>query len=203
MSSTGRTRKNGIKPERIDKDFYTTPYAAVESLLKQPEIREFFSKPRVILEPCAGSGSIVKAFDACLVKATSWDLVELRPEARQGLLEITKRDTHKGYIDVYCPKDFLDFKVLGEEYDAVVTNPPFYCWQEFLEKSLTLAPVVIFLLRQDVLGSLSRHDFWQKHRPMIITMSKRHSFTPDKKPDSCYYSWFVWGLEGKGTWRVV
>lgn len=77
--------------------------------------------------------------------------------------------------------------------DFVITNPPYSLAQEFVEKSLTEAPVVVMLLRLGFLESLKRKEFWEKN-PLtsLIILSKRPSFTEDGKTDGSGYGWFLW-----------
>ena len=191
---------------RQEYDFYPTPIWAIERLFRQPEIRDFLSRPGLtILEPCAGDGRIVATYARIFREAsltTNWNMVEIRPESKESLEKLSTRDIPYCYTDTYCPKDFLEFKKPGP-YSAVITNPPFSLWVEFVEKSLTLSPVVIMLLRNDVVGSKKRKYFWEKHHPMKLCLAERPSFTSDGKTDSAYYSWFVWGLGQEGTWRVI
>lgn len=91
-------------------------------------------------------------------------------------------------------RDGVDY--LATKYnpvDLVITNPPYSLAQEFVEKSLTEAPVVVMLLRLGFLESLKRKEFWEKN-PLtsLIILSKRPSFTEDGKTDGSGYGWFIW-----------
>lgn len=201
MSSTGRKKKDGTTTARREADFYETPDWCVHALLSQPEIREFFLRPGLDLcEPCAGSGAIVEAFDDHFATTPStWTMVELR---KSELISLKAISPYASHYSIVCPQDILTWNP-GKAFDACLTNPPFTIWEEVLEKTLELSPVSIMLLRQGVKGSEKRHDFWQRHRPMELTMSRRPSFTNDGKTDSSYYSWFCWGIGKQGTYRVI
>lgn len=82
--------------------------------------------------------------------------------------------------------------------DAVITNPPYSMAQEFVEKALEDADVVIMLLRLGFLESMKRWEWWQDN-PIdhLIVLSKRPSFTEDNKTDGSGYAWFVWDRKCK------
>ena len=82
-------------------------------------------------------------------------------------------------------------------YDLIITNPPFSLALEFLQKSLSEADTVIYLLRLNFLGSQKRRAFWQANRPShVLVLSKRPSFTDDGSTDSIEYAWFCWDRGG-------
>lgn len=95
-----------------------------------------------------------------------------------------------------CLEENLDYLKEIYPYDSkkvIVTNPPFKLAKEFLEKSLTEAPVVIYFLRLNFLGSSTRFKFFRDNPPdRFIIASDRPSFTPDGNTDSCDYAWFIY-----------
>ncbi len=174
MSATNRGAR------RAAADFYPTPPEPVRAFLAQ------FGLPANsrILEPCAGSGSIIR----CLREygLNNIDAVELREEERQGL-EAVANEVRIG--------DFLTMDGLSNKYNVIITNPPYRQAREFIEKSLDIVRPggsVIMLLRTNFLESKSRFDFWQAH-PLrgLYVLSKRPSFT-GTGTDATSYSWFVW-----------
>jgi hypothetical protein len=91
--------------------------------------------------------------------------------------------------------NFLEMN-FTEEYDIVITNPPFNLAQEIIEKSLSVTQeggYVIMLLRLNFLGSKARKPFWEKYPPKYIYVHhKRISFKEDGGTDSIEYAHFVW-----------
>lgn len=81
-------------------------------------------------------------------------------------------------------------------YDVIITNPPFFLAQEFIQKALSEVNdggYVIMLLRLNFFGSKKRFDFWQEHMPThTYVHHKRMSFTDDGKTDSVEYMHCVW-----------
>src|SRR5262249_12880525 len=102
-------------------DFYDTPPIAVEKLLAAE--REFFSTPRKIWEPAAGTGNIVLPLRAAGHDVVATDLND------------------RGCPDSMSRVDFLFPLVLPPiEADAIITNPPFSLALEFVELALERAP---------------------------------------------------------------
>lgn len=203
MSSTGRPKQDGTKTERRDKDFYATPLEATYSLLEQPEIHELLSNIDVLYEPCAGDLAIVDAI------------------RRKSLLPpvLVCSDIRSLYYHYKAYAAAWNISILaneGVDYSSsdwhfashrsdvlIITNPPFKQAMPMLKKSLLEASNVIYLMRLDVLGSLSRFGFWQERHPDIYIMAKRHSFTGDGATDSCYYAWFYFHPNESGKWKVI
>ena len=180
MSSKGRLKAYTPPPS----EFYSTPPSVLVKLREHINFPSDFT----YLEPCAGSGAVSRAIPG------NWTLLELREEEKPTLEAL-------GH-EVICPQDFLTWDAEGREWDYIITNPPFSLAQEFIEKSLTLSPRVIFLLRLSFLESQKRYDFWQKHNPSIYVLSKRPSFVGGAT-DSCAYAWFFFGSPNPGTWKVI
>lgn len=61
--------------------------------------------------------------------------------------------------------------------DLIITNPPFSLALEFLQKSLTEANSVWYLLRLNFLGSQKRKPFWNANPPShVLVLSERPCF---------------------------
>lgn len=83
------------------------------------------------------------------------------------------------------------------QVDLIITNPPFSLALQFLEKSLSEAPTVVYLLRLRFLASVKRGAWWHMHPPTHqFVLSKRPSFTGDGRNDSADYAWFAWDRGG-------
>jgi predicted RNA methylase len=181
MSSTNRGSA------RLADDHYETPAWAVHRILEAlpPE----FPRNGVWLEPCAGTGAIIRAthLKPEIVKPTKWLAVDLSRNASEidfTSLEGTKVSWKQG--------DFLD-PWDGEKVDVVFTNPPYSLAQEFVEQSLKVASHVVMLLRLNFLASGKRSTFMRTTAPDVYVLPNRPSFTTDGHTDSIEYAWFVWG----------
>jgi hypothetical protein len=86
--------------ERIERDFYPTPEAAVQPLLPH------FYGDETFVEPCAGDGALIRHLEkAGLLCAAAYDLVPKKTTVLPGnALDLTARD---------CG-----------EADYIITNPP-------------------------------------------------------------------------------
>lgn len=175
MSATNRGSK------RIESDYYATPRAAINSLLKNYDIAE---PGDLILEPSAGNGAIIEAIRA-FGYTNRIHAIEIREEERETLLRYADSVSIKNYMDA-DPK---------QKFDVIIGNPPFSLAQEFIDKSLELLQPggrLVFLLRTNFLESKKRFEWWQDKTPnRLYVLSSRPSFT-GKGTDATSYSWFVW-----------
>lgn len=100
-------------------DFYQTPRWAIEKLL---EIEKFNGE---ILEPCSGNGAISKVLEEHGYIVKSQDI----------------RDDEDVYGKGNC--DFFEY---SGTVDNIVTNPPYFCAKEFVEKSLEVSNSKVAML---------------------------------------------------------
>jgi hypothetical protein len=97
--------------------------------------------------------------------------------------------------------DFLSGRFLPVG-GAIVTNPPYQKAQEFVEKALSLSPLVIMLLRMafyesarraNILdgGQLARIHVFANRLPMMHR-SGSNPWTGPKASSAMTFAWFVW-----------
>jgi len=110
-------------------------------------------------EPCKGGGAI---YDRVDVPRKEWTEINL------------------GF-------DYLT--VQSANTDLILTNPPFSLALEFLQKSLTEAKTVGYLLRLNFLGSRKRRDFWNANKPT-------HCFVLSERP---VFAWYCQDRKGCGA----
>lgn len=174
MSATNRGT------ERRPNDFYETPEEVTRDFLFKHFVGEF----ERILEPCAGSGKMVRV---------------LRERYPDALIQAMDIDT-SGYVgmqgeDELTETDFLEFtKDVYTKPDLVFTNPPYSLAKKIITHAMEQWPkaTVVMLLRLNFLGSAKRHEWWRRNLPTEIhVLSKRPSFT-GKGTDATEYAWFVW-----------
>ncbi len=164
-------------------DFYETPEEVTRDFL----FNHFEGDFKRILEPCAGTGKMVKV------------LREKYPDAEIHLVEPfpSGRPFKPGADAIFkCKFEHLKTKlsVMLLDYDLIFTNPPYSQAKEIIEHALTTWPyaTVVMLLRLNFLGSQKRHDFWQAYPPNELhVLSCRPSFT-GRGTDATEYAWFVW-----------
>jgi hypothetical protein len=167
VSSTNRGR------ERQKDDVYETPPEAVHAFLSAVDLPK-----GTWFEPCAGSGAIIRAARPLYPEVT-WFANELREECDVALSEEIGRDN----VSI---GDYLEGNY--SKVDLIITNPPFSLAIEFIEKSMTLAPISFFLLRLNFLESKKRSSFFKEHCPDVYVLSKRPSLVLGRT-DSTGYCW--------------
>lgn len=190
MSATGRGR------ERAPFDYYPTPPWCVHRLLDRcaDGLGIVDGSDVLALEPTCGDGAIIRAVD-------SWPL--LRPAS--ALPEWTGVELRRGALDpttrVANHVEGVDFRSWEPEqapfgglpFDIVIGNPPFALAEPIIRHAMTMAPVVVMLLRLGFLGSAERIPFWTEHSdPALRVIPDRPSFDGEGT-DSSTYAWFVWG----------
>lgn len=133
-------------------DFYPTPPEVTIALLDY-----FKFKPNCrILEPACGDGAMSKVLESYNQRVTSSDL----------------RISGYGSSGV----DFLK-SYDGERFNAVITNPPFSVAEEFIKKSLTLAPFVAMVLKSQYWHAKRRQDLFKEFPPAyVMPLSWRPDF---------------------------
>lgn len=177
MSATGRGA------ERMKDDFYETPAWCVRRYL---DFRQHL--PERLLEPSAGQGAIIRATDAWARELFDYQWLALDINPAPGIV---------------C-MDFLDPKVTADKkFDLCLSNPPYKLAREFIEKGLTLAHEVVYLLRLNFLESEDRHDLFRKHPCDVRVLPNRPSFRADGSTDATAYAWFEFGLGHGGHMTVL
>jgi len=187
MSSTNRGY------DRHASDYYRTPISAIEEFLGKWDeladkglVKDIFTQEAICLDPSAGGDK-------------DFPLIPY-PSALKSRYQIVQIDTMDIREDSSADKkaDYLTTNCKG--YDVIITNPPFYLAQEFIEKALEDVKddgYVVMLLRLNFFGSKKRFDLWQRHMPIYTFVHhKRLSFTGGKT-DSVEYMHAVWKKDVK------
>lgn len=180
MSSTNRSRAK----QRHLSDYYVTPVDHIMDFLRELQEDEPDILKGKILDPCAGGDknnpmSYPKALIDFGVKPEQITTIDIRDDS----LAQIKSD----YL--LLPK--------FDEFDVIITNPPFALSQQIIEKALQeIKPggFVIMLLRLNYFGGKKRKlNLWNKHMPKYAYVhSERMSFTGDGRTDSIEYMHCVW-----------
>jgi predicted RNA methylase len=177
------------KKARIEGDKYYTPHAVVCQCLRRV-LPVVCQKPRTVLEPCAGSGSITRLLH------TSF------PEAKIYAVDID--GTHKDRWQAHYSKvrDYLSMEPWSRQpvlVDLIVTNPPYSLALQFCERAITEARVVAVLVRQGFLSSQKRYKFFKRHPPSwVFLLPSRPSFAHGST-DKYDYCWVVWDRSSSDT----
>ena len=124
----------GARQNRSKTDAYFTPSECTEALLKYGDIPTTGS---LVLEPCCGDGAISKVLKEFGYTVFSSDIVDF------------------GYgkqINFLNPERFK----VKYQFDAIITNPPYKDAEEFINKSIYVAPYVAMFLRLSFLEGIKR-----------------------------------------------
>lgn len=168
--------------KREPNDFYATDPKAMEELLK---LEKFNTK---VWECACGQGHLSEVLKKHNYQVKSTDLID------------------RGYGE-----GNIDFLQSTESFEGdIISNPPYFCTQEFVEHALELVPEgnrVAMFLRLAFLEGQKRDEFYQKYPPELIYVSssrvqcaKDGDFEKYKKKNSTtVYAWYIWrkGFDGE------
>lgn len=135
-------------------------------------IIKYLDKSKVVWECACGFGNLVSSF-------------------RQAGFTCFGTDIKDGY-------DFLTYS--PENYDYIVTNPPFSLKQQFLERCYRLDKPFALLLPLTTFETRKRQKLFEKYGVQVIFLDKRIRFeTPSGrkgKSSSPWFAsaWFTWKL---------
>lgn len=182
MSSTNRS---SARKEHVA-DYYVTPVTEIEKFLKHIHIKG------KILDPCAGGDSLNKMSYPEALKNT------------YGKLDITTLDIREDSL-AEIKENYLSYKCKNE-YDVIITNPPFNQAFDIIKKALDDVKEggkVIMLLRLNFLGSKERNNWLLNNPPNeIYVHAKRMSFVKGKGTDSIEYAHYIWVKGKKETTKL-
>ena len=177
---------------RVENDYYATPETATRELLNNFS----FLNCETILEPACGEGHICKTIQ-------EWDSENKFKITATDLIE---RGFGEGNVD------FLTEKF--DNYDLVITNPPFKYAKEFVEKGLEVAnKYVVMFAKLQLLEGIGRKDLFENHPPKYVYVFRnrvaplRNGSSVDengkKWSSTMCFAWFVWevGFKGEPTIR--
>lgn len=170
------------KDERHPEDYYATDSRAIKPLF---ETLGLLTGGKLILENSCGEGHLSIPMQEMGHTVVSTDLVD--------------RGFGIGGIDFLKDTYFHTLK-----YDLIVMNPPFKHAQEFIERSLKLAPVVCCFLRLTFLESQKRYLFFKENPPSkILVFSDRvpsaiNADFENINHSAIAYCWIVWEKDFNG-----
>lgn len=123
---------------------------------------------------------------------TIWECAEGKGNLTRGLRNI-------GYnvvgSDILTGQNF--FSYAPEQFDCIITNPPYSVKQSFLERAYMLGCSFAFLLPLTTFETKSRQRLFRRHGLEVIFLDKRINFeTPSGKGSGSWFAtaWFTNGL---------
>ena len=141
---------NRSNEKRRELDFYPTPANVTDALLR------FLKLPvGVVWEPACGDGAMSKVIE------------------QHGLLVISTDLREAGYGE-----GGVDFLMSApRECDAIITNPPFALSADFVERAVTIAPVVALLFKSQFWHSKKRQPIFERNPPAwVLPLTWRPDF---------------------------
>lgn len=88
-------------------------------------------------------------------------------------------------------KNFFTYE--PDEYDMIITNPPYSMKDDFLKRVFDLDKPFMFLLPLTALEGQKRSRMFSKHKIQLLIPDKRFNFQPDKKSGIWFQtSWFCY-----------
>jgi hypothetical protein len=156
--------------KRPANDFYPTPTGLVYELVKTG----ILDGCETILEPACGTYAISNVLEKAGCIVTSRDLI--------------------------YGQDFLKDDYTGQHYDAIVTNPPFDLWDEFVKKSKQVdCKKIVMIGRANCFGSHKRvkEGIWDGLSAVFffdrqIAYDKPAREDGKAPPGMLVTGWFVW-----------
>lgn len=164
-----------FSPKETRSDDWQTPPHALGPLLP-------YLKPDwLIWEPCAGKGNLVKAMRDRELLVYASDIKRgvnfLKLPARGRLIEETS--------------------FIVDNFDCIVTNPPYSLKLEFLTRAYELRKPFAFLMPLFTFEGPTRQALFEKYGLEVILIDKRVEFEPPpgRNPIGFATAWFTNGLK--------
>lgn len=161
--------------DREKLDFCATDKRAIEELLNREKFRA------TVYEPACGQGHIGKILEKYGYEVKAADIC------------------YRGYGAI----EEVDFFTVQENNLDIVTNPPYFCANEFLKHALEISnkgAKIAMLFRLAFLEGQKRYDLFQKYPPKkIYVFSKRINCAKNGKFDeyknnALAFAWFIWEI---------
>lgn len=161
--------------ERKERDLYETPAWVTAALIPHlPRV------PRLVWEPAAGSGKMVRA----LMDSGIWPV----------------------HSDIADGTDFFQQRFTKDDADSIITNPPYEVATEFVTRSLSLTErhegIVALLLRTDFDHAATRRLLFGNCRQFAkkVVLTKRIRWFEDLKGSPSFnHAWFIWDWKNQGA----
>jgi len=138
--------------------------------------------------------------------AALWPLLQFLPknwviwECAAGTGNLVRELEHQGYkvlfSDILTGQDFLKWQP-QEEWDCIITNPPYALKQEFLERCYQLGKPFALLVPLTTFETKKRQTLFRKHGVQVIFFDVRINFTtPSGEGTGAWFAtaWFTWRL---------
>ena len=148
-------------------DDFQTPVYVLEPLYK------YIERFKTIWEPASGEGNIVRA--------------------------LLDHGHNVAASDILIGEqyNFLTYDYNKDDFDAIITNPPYSLKNEFLERCYEIGKPFALLLPLTALETARRQRLFKTYGIELILFDKRINYiTPSKGKSASWFAsaWFTWGL---------
>lgn len=174
--------------ERDKLDFYATPTAEVENILRTLDID--FSN-QTILEPCIGGGHMAKGIDNYITEKGCSNVIKIGSDIKDR--GFAANDWQLKYGLDFFADDYPNSKA-----DWVIMNPPYATIEPFVIRSLEIAERgIIMLARLQFLEGSGRYEKILKDNPpsdVYVYVDRIQCWKDGVKPEGSSaqaYAWFV------------
>lgn len=184
--------------ERGEHDFYATNQHDFRRFLlalkRDGLLKEVLKQP--IWEPCCGVNHLAEVLEKLKAKVVTSDLVDRRD------WEVWKPITSNFYV---C--DFLNDDPPFEEFNTILTNPPFKYISEMVERGMELLQKdqwLVFLARIQFLEGKQRYAMFQRYPyRYVYSYTGRANCTKNAMEDqgwtsAAHYCWILWNKSDEG-----
>ena len=181
--------------------FYTPPEVArkcIDTLFEEyPNVADLFNIQKCnVLEPSIGSGNWIRELEK---KVTGSFTPEIHGcDADKSMIQALQNEKPDWNLE-YNAYELTPTKEYGH-YSLIIGNTPYSHVNTHVPKALDEGLHVAFLLQVSFLASQSRYGWWQKNKPKHVwILSKRPSFSTDRKTAAQDYALFYWDRTGLTT----
>jgi hypothetical protein len=177
-------------------DNYETPEWVVDALFKHLAV--VIPKPKVVLEPCAGRGAVIKVIQRYYPEA---NFIGVEPDASRcaKLRDLENTCVRESSFEACLAQD------PSLNPDLVITNPPYSQSNKLVPLFVNAFPhaTVAILLRLNWLGAAKRKEFHQSNPAQILILPQRPSFD-GVGTDATEYAWYLYNKYAKaGQWQML
>lgn len=122
---------------------------------------------------------------------TIWECTAIKESQIVKVLRSQGYEVITSHID--DGEDFLTYEP-AENYDIIITNPPYSLKDKFLQRAFSLEKPFMFLLPITTLEGLKRGKMFRENQIQLLIPDRRFSFTAKKNGAWFQTSWFTHGL---------
>lgn len=169
--------------DRATLDFYATDKRAIEELLNREKFR------KTVYEPACGQGHIGKVLEEHGYKVKATDICD------------------RGYGE----EKEVDFFTVKENALDIVTNPPYFCADNFIKHALKISKSgtkIAMLFRLAFLEGQKRYELFKEYPiKKVYVFSKRLNCAKNAefekyKSNAIAFAWFIWEVGYTGSTQL-